>query len=69
MTTLPVTQHELVSMDAQKIPMAATGGEEYIAIHTAGSVTMQESVHAFTETFTLMMEGTTFKVILFLLLK
>lgn len=62
MANLPTTQHEMVSLDAQKISSAATGGPDMIVLLIAGSVTIQENVHAYTEALSLIMEDMTLKV-------
>ena len=62
LANLPLTRHEIVSLDAQKIPMEANGVPEMFVLLVAGSITIKETVHSFTETFTLVMEHSTHKV-------
>lgn len=62
LSELPPTRHELVSMNAQRIPTAVSGAPDCLVVLNAGSITVGETLHAFTETLTLVLDDGTRKV-------
>ncbi|KAK5980416.1 Conserved oligomeric Golgi complex subunit 3, partial [Trichostrongylus colubriformis] len=60
-SSLPETDHHLVSVDVQRVNAGLPGSPDLLTVTTAGSVTLGGTVHAFTHTFILMVEDGKYK--------
>ncbi|KAK6009671.1 nuclear transport factor 2 domain protein [Ostertagia ostertagi] len=60
-SSLPETDHHLVSVDVQRVNAGLPGSPDLLTVTTAGTVTLGGTVHAFTHTFILMVEDGKYK--------
>ncbi|KHJ89963.1 nuclear transport factor 2 domain protein [Oesophagostomum dentatum] len=61
-SSLPETDHHLVSVDVQQINAGLPGSPDLLTVTTAGNVTLGGTMHGFTHTFILMVEDGKYKV-------
>ncbi|KAJ1362001.1 hypothetical protein KIN20_021407 [Parelaphostrongylus tenuis] len=62
-SSLPETDHHLVSVDVQRVNTGLPQSTEVLTIHTAGSVVIGGAVHGFTHTFVLTLEDDKYKIL------
>ncbi|KIH56830.1 nuclear transport factor 2 domain protein [Ancylostoma duodenale] len=61
-SSLPETDHHLVSVDVQRVNAGLPGSPDLLTVTTAGNVTLGGTMHGFTHTFILMVEDGKYKV-------
>ncbi|EYB81732.1 hypothetical protein Y032_0375g241 [Ancylostoma ceylanicum] len=61
-SSLPETDHHLVSVDVQRVNAGLPGSPDLLTVSTAGNVTLGGTMHGFTHTFILMVEDGKYKV-------
>ncbi|KHJ87761.1 nuclear transport factor 2 domain protein [Oesophagostomum dentatum] len=61
-SSLPETDHHLVSVDVQQINAGLPGSPDLLTVTTAGNVTLGGTMHGFTHTFILMVEDGKYKM-------
>ncbi|RCN31805.1 nuclear transport factor 2 domain protein [Ancylostoma caninum] len=60
-SSLPETDHHLVSVDVQRVNAGLPGSPDLLTVTTAGNVTLGGTMHGFTHTFILMVEDGKYK--------
>ncbi|KAK6729489.1 hypothetical protein RB195_006498 [Necator americanus] len=60
-SSLPETDHHLVSVDVQRVNSGLPGSLDVLTVTTAGNVTLGGTMHGFTHTFILMVEDGKYK--------